>query len=101
MKRDFPIGSAKKFRKAVELGLSKEVLRLDFDLHRCGTCEASPMTEIPDLGTGFVFVEVEDDLVSVLCYTSVGGSQGAETFAVLLLEGITVVVFLLEERRCV
>ena len=69
------------------------------------------MTEILDLGTGFVFVEVEDDLVNVRCYTSVGRSQGAETFAVslleettvavFLLEETTVVVFLLEERRCV
>ena len=59
------------------------------------------MTEVLDLGTGFVFVEVEDDLVNVRCYTSVGRSKGAEAFAVLLLEGITIVVFLLEERRCV
>ena len=58
------------------------------------------MTEVLDLGTGFVFVEVEDDLVNVRCYTSVGRIQGAETFAILLLEGITVVLFLLEERRC-
>ena len=58
------------------------------------------MTEILDLGTSFVFVEVEDDLVNVRRYTSVGGSQGAETFTVFLYGGITVVVLLLEERRC-
>jgi len=72
LKGDLPIGLAEKFRQAVELGLSEEVLRLDFDIHRCGTREASPVTEILDLDTGFVFVEVEDDLVNVRCYTSVG-----------------------------
>jgi len=72
LKGDLPIGLAEKFRQAVELGLSEEVLGLDFDVHRCGTREASPVTEILDLDTGFVFVEVEDDLVNVRCHTSMG-----------------------------
>lgn len=59
------------------------------------------MTEIPDLETSFVFVEVENDLVNVWCHTSVGRGQGAEAFEVLLYFGIAVVLFLLEERRCV
>ena len=72
LKGDLPIGLAEKFRQAVELGLSEEVLRLDFNIHRCRTREASPVTEILDLDTGLVFVEVEDDLVNVRCYASVG-----------------------------
>jgi hypothetical protein len=74
LKRDLPIrvGPAEKFRQAVDLGLCEEVAGLDFDFHLCGTCETSPLTEILDLETGFVFVEVEDDWVNVWRHTSVG-----------------------------
>jgi len=65
LKRDLPICPGEEFRQAVELGLCEEVAGLDFDFHLCGTCEAGPLTEILDLETGFVFVEVEDDLMNV------------------------------------
>ena len=100
LKGNLPIGSTEKFCEAVDLRLSKEIARLDFDVHRCRRWESSPTTEVPDLGTGFVFVEVEDDLVSVWCHTGVGGTQGAETFTVPLYTRITVVLFLQEERGC-
>lgn len=100
LKCDLPIRPTEKFCEAVELGLSEEVLRLDFDSHRCRACEAGPLTEILDFETSFVFMEVEDDLVGVRRHTSVCRGQGANAFAVLLHVGITVVVLLLEERRC-
>jgi hypothetical protein len=54
-----------------------------------------------DLEAGFVFVEVENDLMNVWRHKSVGRTQGAETFVILPLHGgITVVFLLLEERRC-
>ena len=102
LKRDLPIGLAEKFRQAVDLGLREEVARLYFDIHLCGACETSPLTEVPDLETSFVFVEVENDLVSIGRHTSVGRIEGAYTFAVFLLHsGIAVVFFLLEEWGCV
>lgn len=101
LKGNFPIGPTEEFREAVDLGLSEEVARLDFDVHRCRRWESGPTTEVYDLGVGLVFVEVEDDLVNVWRYASVGGIQGAETFTIiLLLFRITVVMFLLEEGGC-
>ena len=101
LKGDFPIGPTEEFREAVDLGLSEEVARLDLDFHRRRRWKSGPTTEVSDLGAGFVFVEVEDDLMNVWRYASVGGIQGAETFAVILLQlRITVVMFLLEERGC-
>ena len=101
LKRDLPISPAKKFRQAVELGLREEVTRLYFDIHLCGTCKASPTAEIPDLETGFVFVEVKNDLVGVWRHTSMGRTQGAETFAGLLDVGIAIEMFFLEKWGCV
>jgi hypothetical protein len=65
LERDLPIGLAEEFRQAVELRLRKEVAGLDFDIHGYGTWEVSQLTEVPDLVTSFVFVEVENDLMGV------------------------------------
>jgi hypothetical protein len=102
LKRNLPIGPAEKFREAVELGLRKEVTRLNFDIHRHGAWKVSPLTKIFDLVTGLVFVEVENNLVNVWGHTSVGGVERAETFTILPLHfGITIEVLLLEEGRSV
>lgn len=58
------------------------------------------MTEILDLVTSFVFVEVENDLMNVWRNASMSRVQRTETFAIPLLDiGITIEIFLLEERR--
>lgn len=100
LKGNLPIGPTEKFREAVDLRLGEEVARLDFDVYRCRRRESGPTTEVYDLETGFVFVEVEDDLVSVWRHTGVGRIQGAETLTVPLYGRIAVVMFLQEERGC-
>lgn len=100
LKRNLPIGFTEKFRQAVELGLREEVAGLNFDIHGRGTRETSPMTKIPDFVASLVFMEVENDLVDVWRYTSMGGPQRTETSAIILLFfGIAIEVFFLEERR--
>ena len=84
LKRDFPIGFAEKFGQAVQLRLRKEVARLNFDIYVCRTWETSPVTEVLNLVTSLVFVEVKDDLVNVWRHTSVGRAQRADAFAISL-----------------
>ena len=100
LKRDFPICLAEKFGQAVQLRLRKEVARLNFDIYVRRTWETSPVTEVLNLVTSLVFVEVKDDLVDVWRYTSVGRAQRANAFAISLpCIGVTIEVFLLEEGR--
>ena len=99
LERDLPIGCTEEFRQTVELGLREEVARLNFDIHLYGSWEASPVTKVLDLAPGFVFVEVEYDLMDVWRHTGVGRAQRTETFATLFLllrVGITMLSILLQ-----